>query len=318
MADSSIPVGTTGKSLQTYENNVGGADVHSEAVTPTDQNGVPFTTSNRFPVDATFSGGTVDQGAPNAGGVDAWPVTGPLTNTELRATPVPVSGTVTSTPSGTQDVNITQVAGITVRTGGVTGSQGVGGLAATGAAAVGNPVLAAGLDGAGQVRPQTLLGDVSDGVAVTTGGNGMVNARNTVFNGTSWDRQRGNTGGAFSIPTPNASSTAASIFRDVALTNTAVAIKASSGRVLSGHFFNPGSALAYLHFYNVAAASVTVGTTVPVYSIPLPSNANGSVADDWVPPHPIPFATAISMAASTTPNGGTAPSTALVVSGLYI
>ena len=33
-------------------------------------------------------------------------VIGPLTDAELRATPVLVSGTVTSTPSGTQDVNI--------------------------------------------------------------------------------------------------------------------------------------------------------------------------------------------------------------------
>lgn len=33
-------------------------------------------------------------------------VDGPLTDTELRATPVPVSGTVTATPSGTQDVNV--------------------------------------------------------------------------------------------------------------------------------------------------------------------------------------------------------------------
>lgn len=36
-------------------------------------------------------------------------VVGPLTDTELRATPVPVSGTVTATPSGTQDVNVTNV-----------------------------------------------------------------------------------------------------------------------------------------------------------------------------------------------------------------
>jgi len=34
------------------------------------------------------------------------PVSGPLTDTQLRASPVPISGTVTATPSGTQDVNI--------------------------------------------------------------------------------------------------------------------------------------------------------------------------------------------------------------------
>jgi len=34
-------------------------------------------------------------------------VVGPLTDVELRATPVPISGTVTATPTGTQDVNVT-------------------------------------------------------------------------------------------------------------------------------------------------------------------------------------------------------------------
>lgn len=38
-------------------------------------------------------------------------VTGPLTDTQLRATPVPVSGTVTITPSGTQNVTVTNAAG---------------------------------------------------------------------------------------------------------------------------------------------------------------------------------------------------------------
>jgi hypothetical protein len=37
-----------------------------------------------------------------------------LTDTELRATPVPVSGTITSTPSGTQDVNITSTISLPV------------------------------------------------------------------------------------------------------------------------------------------------------------------------------------------------------------
>lgn len=44
--DSSIPVGSTGLSLQTFENDVGGSFVHSEAVTPTDPTGVPFSEAN--------------------------------------------------------------------------------------------------------------------------------------------------------------------------------------------------------------------------------------------------------------------------------
>lgn len=193
MADSFIGVAEgSDKKLQTNLNTVGGVAVHSEAVTPTDASGNAFNSGNPFPV------------------------TGPLTDTQLRASAVPVSGSV----------------------------------------------------------------DV--------------------------------------IQKPSATSTATSIFRNVAITNTAVSIKASSGRLISGHFFNPGVALAYLHFYDVASGSVTVGTTVPTYSIPLPSTATSSIADDWAPSIPIPFGTAITVAASTTPNGGSAPGTALVVSALYI
>lgn len=43
--------------------------------------------------------------------------TGPLTDTQLRAVPVPVSGTITATPSGTQDENLKQVNGIAVNVG---------------------------------------------------------------------------------------------------------------------------------------------------------------------------------------------------------
>ncbi|MGD9724880.1 MAG: hypothetical protein AB7V39_00530 [Nitrospiraceae bacterium] len=48
-------------------------------------------------------------------------VDGPLTDTQLRATPVPVSGTVTATPTGTQDTNVIQLGGVSIsRNSGVT------------------------------------------------------------------------------------------------------------------------------------------------------------------------------------------------------
>lgn len=50
MSNSSVPVGDTGDFLQTYLNTVSGALVHSEAVTPTDPAGVPFSADNPFPV----------------------------------------------------------------------------------------------------------------------------------------------------------------------------------------------------------------------------------------------------------------------------
>ncbi len=113
-----------------------------------------------------------------------------LTDTQLRATPVPVSGTVTTSPPSNASTNVAQINGVTplmgngvtgtgsprvtiasdntaftvnvgtfpdnepfnlaqvggtaTVTGGVAGSQGVGGLAADAAASAGNPVLVAG------------------------------------------------------------------------------------------------------------------------------------------------------------------------------
>jgi hypothetical protein len=65
---------------------------------------VELTAAGKVPVDATFSGGVVDQGV---AGADPWPVefaapqavTGPLTDAELRATPVPISAAALPLPS---------------------------------------------------------------------------------------------------------------------------------------------------------------------------------------------------------------------------
>jgi hypothetical protein len=59
------------------------------------------------------------------------------------ANPMPV----TSSGGGTGNVNLTQIGGNNVVTGGLNGSLGVGGLAATGAALTGNPILIGGSDG---------------------------------------------------------------------------------------------------------------------------------------------------------------------------
>lgn len=53
----------------------------------------------------------------------------------------------------------------------------------------------------------------------------------------------------------------------------AVAIKASAGTLYGVQAVNTGAAPVYLKLYNVAAASVTVGTTVPLVTIPVPTLA---------------------------------------------
>lgn len=107
-------------------------------------------------------------------------------------------------------------------------------------------------------------------------------------------------------------------FRDAALSNVAVAVKASAGKVHGHNLFNPGVALAYVHYYDAAQVSVTVGTTIPKLSIALPSNATAQIGTELFSEVGLAFGTAITIAASTTPGGATAPATALVSNVYYI
>ena len=106
-----------------------------------------------------------------------------------------------------------------------------------------------------------------------------------------------------------------STFRNAALSNTATAVKASAGRVYGYNVSNPNASQdVYLHFYDVAAGSVVVGTTTPKLSLWVP--ANGGL--DSLFAIPIAFGTAITVAISTTATGGTAPSSGGVVNLFYL
>ena len=92
-----------------------------------------------------------------------------------------------------------------------------------------------------------------------------------------------------------------------ALTSTAQVIKASAGTLQGWYIFNPNVAAQYVQFYNTAAASVTVGTTNPLFMLTIPagSAANLSLTAG------IAFGTAMSWSATSTAGGNGAPSTAL-------
>lgn len=93
-----------------------------------------------------------------------------------------------------------------------------------------------------------------------------------------------------------------------ALTNTAQAIKASAGNLYGYYIGNPNSSAVYVHLYNTAAASVTVGTTNPLVTFYIP----GSAAANLTFPYPITFSNAgWSCSATTTGGGNTAPGTAI-------
>ena len=78
-------------------------------------------------------------------------------------------------------------------------------------------------------------------------------------------------------------------------------VKASGGQVFWILAFNIGTAVRYLKFYNAAAASVTVGSTTPVLTLPLPTQAataNGAGFSLSVP-NGIAFSSGITIACTT-------------------
>ena len=110
----------------------------------------------------------------------------------------------------------------------------------------------------------------------------------------------------YPLPSSNAAAASGggSVFRSVTLTNTAVAVDASPGTVSMIHAANTGgsAALCYLQLYDVAAASVTVGTTTPTITLAIAASTVLTLPLST----PIQFATAISAAATTTAGGSTA------------
>lgn len=137
----------------------------------------------------------------------------------------------------------------------------------------------------------------------------------TVSSGTTGDYSEINIsgqGGMWITPTPSIGG-GWSVYSNTALSNTkqaAVTVAATFGGYM---WYNPNSSVTYIQIWDVASASVTVGTTAPTYvlSLPATSAANLEISNG------IKHATAITIAATTTPTGSTAPSSAVVGFFMY-
>ncbi len=172
-----------------------------------------------------------------------------------------------------------------------------------------------------------------DGTSTAIKG-GYVFAPVMAFNGSSFDRLRddGNKNLLVSIaqggnqatvsatngmrveagPTVLASNATLAFFSS-AVTNP-VTVKLSGGNLYGYHLYNPNAATCYLQVFNVLAPSVSLGTTQPVFSLPIGTQPIA------VGPSPLAFANftaAISVAATTTPFGGAVCATGMVVNLFY-
>lgn len=104
-----------------------------------------------------------------------------------------------------------------------------------------------------------------------------------------------------------------STFFNATQSNTVTAVKVSAGNLYSLRLYNPGAAAVFVQIFDLATGSVTLGTTVPKQSFFVPI---GGTRDENF--GPMSFGTAISIAATTTVNGLTAPATAIVVNAEYV
>ena len=89
-------------------------------------------------------------------------------------------------------------------------------------------------------------------------------------------------------------------YKNLDVDQTEDEIKSSAGQIYWIHCMNLGSATRYLKFYNDTAANVTVGTTTPVFTFPIPTPGNTNGAGFNIAfPQGIVFDTAITVAATT-------------------
>jgi hypothetical protein len=142
-------------------------------------------------------------------------------------------------------------------------------------------------DGTQWVRERNNLGDGSGGGQIGQMGN-------MVYNGSTWDRVRGDTTGMDNHLVPKTTG-GLTIFRSIDLDETEEEAKATAGQVYGWYIYNTASSVRYVKLYNATAANVTVGTTTPVMTIPIPATSGANVEFT----NGIAFSTAITAAATT-------------------
>jgi len=92
-----------------------------------------------------------------------------------------------------------------------------------------------------------------------------------------------------------------SIFRSLDLDESEEEVKATAGQVYGIIALNLATSVRFLKLYNATAANVTVGTTTPVLTIPIPTQAGTAHGAGFtlILPQGIAFATAITAAVTT-------------------
>lgn len=148
----------------------------------------------------------------------------------------------------------------------------------------------------------------------------QVGAMSMVWDGANWDRVPGNqtdgvtvnlganndislNGGTnlIGFVTPSGSTAGGStLYKNIDVDETEDQIKGTAGTLYWLHAMNLGSATRFLKLYNATAATVTVGTTTPDLTFPLPTQGDSNGAGFTISfPTGVAFGTALTIAATT-------------------
>lgn len=162
------------------------------------------------------------------------------------------------------------------------------------------------LFGADSTNSPTVVNSGSDASSNTIGGL-TVYARPVVYNGTTWDRARGDTVGAYIVETPTGAAANALTPQATTVAASSLVLKASAGN-LYGYNVVTGASAGYLMIFNATTAPAD-GTVTPTLCIPIA--ANTGVDRQFAKPKR--FTTGITMVFSTTgPFTKTASATAFL------
>lgn len=131
-------------------------------------------------------------------------------------------------------------------------------------------------------------------MALPTNPNTLANAPANANSGV-YRVQQVDSGGALTNGTAPQTSGGLSIATDIDLDETETEIKATAGQLYGWYIYNDGAAEVYVKLYNATAATVEVGTTVPVMTLGIPAGSGANVFTQ----HGIAFSTAICAAATT-------------------
>lgn len=206
----------------------------------------------------------------------------------------PVSGTVTTTPPSHASTNVDQFNGTTTDTN--SGTKSAGTL---------------------RVVIATDQPQLTNKLLVTPDANSAVNVAQ--INGVTPLMGNGTTGTgsqrvtiasdntAFSVNTTAKSATSGGLGLpfSASVNATKQQVKGSAGQVYGWSILNTTSAIAYCQVFNLASASVTVGTTTPDYVIPIPANGTTGAGNNMLGEIGIAHGTGITVCCTTTRTGST-------------